>query len=617
MGRPPPRGEASLEKAGALGAEQAFCWMGGLLVGDKRYEEALSVTALGLKRRPKDSEARVWRAEAQLRLGRPQLALEEVEAAGADGGPSFELFLGVMKVLALDALGRGGEASAVFRRLPLAPVAFAAKKLKVAATPAALCEEILRLSGGIRRNGYERALWLGTMAPDDEKVGERFDAPAERLSRADALLSAEKTGEAAALIASLLDSRPQDPAVLLLEGRRLRRAGKAAAAAKVFARVKGLPAALHLAEALAQAGKTSAALSGLKRALKDSKKSSSLDVYMAGLYAGDFPAAVKAGEAVLEKSHRYEDLRRLTWLTLVHDYRSEDQPRPLVAAVLKNLSAYRKKKPDCPWARYWEFYFLEEAELPNDPASAAATGRYAWMRYQTGRARFLRGDFAGAAEDFKLAAPSSDPANWRALCFGAEAAWCLGRPEAEWRAAFDAAEAVTPEGDRLGMLTWKGEVLLWAGFYEEALGLIRASTARGPSDALVWEGAALTLLGRPEDGLDRLDVALARTPKRGDALLWRAETLLRLERLDAALAAAERAVQHHATEADVPNFYAGRCAASSWNAAATPPARPLTGRLCRPRCARGHLRLTSSYACRAACAPNCAPPPGSPPRPPN
>lgn len=382
----------------------------------------------------------------------------------------------------------------------------------------------------------------------------------DELRRAAALLSDERLDEAAAAVAALKSSRPGDPAVDWLEGRLLRRRGEhLKAAARLTG--DGVALALHRAEALAQAGKTAAAVSALRAALAADTDAAPLDAHVAAVYAGDFARAVQAGETVLDSTRRYEDLRRLTWLNLVHDYRSEEQPPGLLRAVLRNVAAYRKKRPDCPWGRYWEFYFRDEAQKPCDPAAASEASRragplYAWMRYQTGKARFFAGDFAGAEEDFAAAAGSCEPANWRALAFRAETLWCLRRPERQWRDAFAAAEAVVPEGDRIGLLTWKGEVLLWAGFYEEALGPIRLSTALGPSDALVWEGAALTLLGRPEEGLKKLDEMLSRSPRRGDALLWRAETLHRLGRNADALKAADKAVAHYAKHADRPNLYA-------------------------------------------------------------
>lgn len=568
---------ARLKEAGGLEAEQSFCWMGGLLVGDKRYEEALLVTQLGLKKRPRDSEARIWRAEALLRLGRPEEALAELEAAGADGGPTFILFLGVMKTLALEALGRRVEAEHVFRALPAAPFDFTAKRLKGEHTPSKLCEKLLKLAGGIRRDGYERALWMRSVETDDERIGDRFAPKSERVARADGLLSAERLDEADALIGSLRRSFRHDHDVLMLEGRRLRRHTDVRGAAKVFAKVKaGLPVGLHLAEALARAGRTEKAMESLRRALKAAKNPTFLDVHVAAVYAGEFDKAVKAGESVLDSTRAYEDLRRLTWLTPVHDYRSEDQPPELLDAVLRRVAAYRKRKPDCMWGRYWEFYFSEEAQRPCDAAGTSAKAHeagplYAWMRYQTGKARFFQGDFAGAEEDFAAAASSCQPANWRALMFRAETLWCLRRPAAAWQAAFEEAEGVTPAADRRGMRTWKGEVLLWGGQYEQALPLIQESTKQGPSDAVLWEGAALTLLGKPELGLPKLDAALARSPRRGDALIWRAETLHRLGRRSDALMAAEKAFRHYETEADRPNFYArvirGLCRQTSGDSA--------------------------------------------------
>lgn len=551
---------ARLKEAAALGAERAHCWMAGLLVGDKRYEEALTSAALALKKSGKDAEARVWRAEALLRLGRAEDALAETAAAGEDAGPPFALWLGVMKTLALDALGRRTEAEHAFRSLPAAPFAFAARRLKGEPTPAALCERLLRLAGGVRRDGYERAFWMREAGGGGERVGDRYAPLNERIARADALLNAERFEEADALIASLRRSNRHDHDVLLLEGRRLRRHKDPRSAAKVFAKAKpGLPVGLHLAESLARAGLTEKAVEALRRALKAARSPSPLDVHVAAVYAGEFEKAVKAGETVLDSTRAYEDLRRLTWPSLQLDYRREPQPPELLDAVLANVAAYRKRKPDCPWGRYWEFYFSEEALRPADAAAASAKAReagplYAWMRYQTGKARFFSGDFEGAEQDFQAAAGSCEPANWRALMFRAETLWCLRRPAAAWQAAFEEAEAVTPAAERLGLRGWKGELLLWTGQYEQALALLQEAAKQGPCDASLWEGACLTLLGKPELALPKLDAALARSPRRGDALLWRAETLHRLGRRSDALMAAEKAFRH--AESERPNFYA-------------------------------------------------------------
>lgn len=152
-----------LEEGVRLGAPYAHAWLGGALLRLGRAEEALKRLDHAVALSPRDAEARTWRCEALRALGRPGDALaaaEEALALDAASGPGF--YLRVNRAL---ALGDCGDAAGMKRALaelegPEFKAARRLLKLGKNAPPHALPEGVLRLSRGLRRDGYPCALWL-------------------------------------------------------------------------------------------------------------------------------------------------------------------------------------------------------------------------------------------------------------------------------------------------------------------------------------------------------------------------------------------------------------------------------------------------------------------------
>ena len=357
-------------------------------------------------------------------------------------------------------------------------------------------------------------------------------------------IAAERFAEARPLIESLLAASPDDHEAFFLRARWLRHQGRGAAATKDFQKAARLEPRrmrtyLHWAEALRGSRK---APSLLRDALKLCPPPSAGDVpgltdrYLAAIYCFDFAEAAGLGEKVLDQTRGYEALRTLGWVCPVYAFRSDQAPDP-VEAILKRLNAYLAARPACPWGNYWKVYFSSRGIRARNPdrlsgairVLSALGERYAWMRYEIGKWRFERQDYRGAAKDFRAALHSSDPPNWRAQCFFAEALWCLGERSRALE-AFRAAEALSPDYDLAGMRAWKGEVLLWGGEYALALELVRSFVA-GSNGAAPCEGAALFKLGRSLPALRSLDCTIAVNAACVEARIWRAEVLLSLGRL--------------------------------------------------------------------------------------
>ena len=161
---------SDLDAALTRSAQYAHCWKGGTLVALGRYDEALPVLERAIAISPWDAEAKIWRAEALLRLGRPREALaQSAEAEGEVGPPS--LYCSVLRGLARRALGDANglreEYEALLTQSEWSPAAaYVCEKvgLDEARTDdeiALVLEGILTRSRGLRRGAvYERRSWL-------------------------------------------------------------------------------------------------------------------------------------------------------------------------------------------------------------------------------------------------------------------------------------------------------------------------------------------------------------------------------------------------------------------------------------------------------------------------
>lgn len=152
-----------LEEGARLGGQYAHAWLGGALLRLGRAEEALKRLDHAVALSPRDAEARTWRCGALRALGRPKDALaaaDEALAIDAASGPG--LYLRVERALALAECGDAEGFKAALAGLEGPELKAARRLLKLGkdAPPAAAPEGVLRLSRGLRRDGYPAALWL-------------------------------------------------------------------------------------------------------------------------------------------------------------------------------------------------------------------------------------------------------------------------------------------------------------------------------------------------------------------------------------------------------------------------------------------------------------------------
>ena len=248
-----------------------------------------------------------------------------------------------------------------------------------------------------------------------------------------------------------------------------------------------------------------------------------VDVIAQALLGGDLQQAFTHAERTLDLGlFSEEDIRRLTFPFGDPLVRGD---RPRWQTVVDELDSWANPTDGFVWARFYGLA-LRQALDPEacddasiDAVSAAARGRYAWMRWLTGivllrRARWeeAAGELAGVAKVF--------PQMVTAICSLSEAMIGLGRTKEALRIL----EAARPSGplQRAAWWAWKGEILLWLGRYAEALECLEQ--AGGYDLAFCWRGAAALLLGRPDKARQALDEALLRMPNDVEARTWRSES---------------------------------------------------------------------------------------------
>lgn len=148
------------EEALRRGHQYSHCWLGGaqLLMGQAR--RALTTLDRAVAVSPWDLEAKVWRAEALLRLGRPREALKQARQA-MEGGDNFygRLLFG----LASAALGDQPGCRRAYDDFPAAfkrYISTARGKPRGFTEMAENLEWVLRQSLGVRRGGSSIYAWL-------------------------------------------------------------------------------------------------------------------------------------------------------------------------------------------------------------------------------------------------------------------------------------------------------------------------------------------------------------------------------------------------------------------------------------------------------------------------
>jgi Flp pilus assembly protein TadD len=263
-----------------------------------------------------------------------------------------------------------------------------------------------------------------------------------------------------------------------------------------------------------------------------------LDRYRLEVALLDFEAAARIGERLLDLTRDAELMKIVRMPFLLDQLQLRGLPDGFKKRCLAAADRCVRRQPGLPWGRW--FRRLLRRSFALDPKLAAedtarlreaSSTRYPWG-YDLGRDCLSAGDFAGAVAEFKKAVAYARNKDWLAQCSLGEALACSGRLDDAWRAFELAAAMVRGEATAGRVWAWHGSVLLWAGRYRRALVLLdRAVAEEDPRYAYGWRGAALFKLGRPAEALRSLSKGIALLPRDIETRIWRAEALLRLERL--------------------------------------------------------------------------------------
>jgi len=184
---------------------------------------------------------------------------------------------------------------------------------------------------------------------------------------------------------------------------------------------------------------------------------------------------------------------------------------------LTYLASAPVRKP----SRAWEKLYGEAVGKWRD-LRPSDMRRYGWMLKEAGRKRLfsLPPDYRGARRALACALASPPP---EADVFGrlAEAELCLGRR----RAAFGwlAKGLAACPGQEGELLAWRGELKLFLGDYHGALADLRTAVRKKSLYARTWQAIALMKTGRLEAALAAANRAIAANPTDGEAVLVRGE----------------------------------------------------------------------------------------------
>lgn len=371
----------------------------------------------------------------------------------------------------------------------------------------------------------------------DPRAAEARLALAESLRRrGQAALSAGRPAVAERLAREALAGRPAPDArrglldLLRACGDAQRYAGRLPEAARIFRGLLALDprdaASCASLAAIARArGRTARERLLLARALRlDRGALKPADRFRALMKVGEYRRAIAQAEKILDAGATLSDARAF-WDPWEWDDRA---PRADRLSVLRRLERALRGATG-PWLDYYR------AELGGPDALAAferlsafPRRRYGWMYGKAGLAALCAGSFGKAVEWLELSV-RSEPADWRARGFLAEALLCLKRPE-DAVAQLDRACSEAPSDEAAQALAWRGALDLWLVRYDEALGRLEEARRAGAPCADCWRGAALLKLGRLDEALAALNETIARYPRDFEAYVWRGEALRLLGR---------------------------------------------------------------------------------------
>jgi len=245
---------------------------------------------------------------------------------------------------------------------------------------------------------------------------------------------------------------------------------------------------------------------------------------------GLYEEAFATGEALLDAGECGFDMR-LFWYPMPG--REVDKFRAAHMKALRDL----EDGPMAPWVAYYRGLLERGLEGSRHwlGRSELFTGRYAWMNVMIGRFLALQGDWEPAAERLELGAAAAGMRDWRAYTCLAEVHLCLGRKAAARRALTRAVACAESDFQRGEALAWRGEIRLWLGDYEAAIEDLAKAETLGSSYAQTWKAGGLVKLGRLDEALAELDAVVDHGPVDGETYLWRAEAKRLMGRRDEAL----------------------------------------------------------------------------------
>lgn len=325
--------------------------------------------------------------------------------------------------------------------------------------------------------------------------------------------------------------------------------------------------AFPLAEILLRGGR----LAEMRRVLNRARRLSSAQQDVPSLVGrlrlalclGRCAEAAGLGESILDRTRRFEDLNPLYRPALIDldDFKGYRISVAYKRAIKRAFEKHIALRPKSPWGYYYYRQFGDKFAGGDREWEAHAwcleklrtfpLRRYGWMRYHMGLDLLYEHDFPAAVEQLKLAMRYSKGEDWRSQCLIGEAFLCQGDLPAAL-AAFSAAWRRALPQYRGYVMAWRGEVLLWAGRYKEALKVLHDVMEGGSPVPLAacWKGGALLKLGRYREALGVLETAVA-TPSDQEARVWLSEALYRLGRWRQALREADSVKRISV----VPNFY--------------------------------------------------------------
>lgn len=390
----------------------------------------------------------------------------------------------------------------------------------------------------------------GILAPMASGKGIDNAGTARVLMLSDLLRRAGRSPQAERLLRRRLAARPGEEGVALRLAEELVRRGLLDEGAAVLRGVgrgrRSLKASLALGEILLGQGKWKEMQRVMRAAVRrpppgNKGHGGQVDLFWAAVYACDFPNAEKFGERLLDRTRDFGILRQLL----------RPIGRPFSTALARipeefrrrcsaEAGAFKAARPRSPWGPLFSWIAEGSGGMENrPPQQGRLIARYAWMGLPAALWALERGWFREAITRLKGVCRGAEPENWRASCHIAEARACLGDFSGAM-AIFDRTRDKVPPADRGGVLAWKGEVLLWAGRYKEALAELDEALRLGGEFAAGWKGAVLVQSGRWAESLAWFDAELESHPESAETRLWKAEALYRLGRFAEAAAELER-----------------------------------------------------------------------------